>query len=266
MKSFIYAFCLVLALAAPCFASDYTIGEGDALSIQVWGEDELQTQTVVRPDGKISMPGIEDVHAAGLTVQQLKKKLYTELSDLVREPLVNISLLNSASSKVYIVGGGVESRVFDLTQRTTLLHLLASLGSLAAADLHEAYVYRDGEKVMQDFHALFTKGDFESDIKLEPGDTVFIPLKENMNVFVLGAVAQPKAIFCREGFTVLDALLEAGSFNKYANEDTFTIVRKNGDERERIEVDANKLIKKGDLSENVLLQPGDYIIVRESFF
>lgn len=257
---------LVVLMGVPCLASDYVVGEGDTLSIHVWGEDELKTNVVVRPDGKISLPGIDDVAAAGVTLMDLKKRVHDALSVLVKEPLVNIALLQSASSKIYVVGGGVESRVYDLNQRTTLLHLLASLGTLDAADLNRAYVFRDGEKVMEDFSSLFLKGEFDKDIKLEPGDTVFIPIKQNPYVYVLGAVQKPTAIFCREGFTVLSALLEAGNFSKYADEDELTIVRKNGEKKQEIVVDAAKLIKKGDLSQNVVLLPGDYVIVKESFF
>lgn len=253
-------------MVTPCVAGDYVVGEGDSLFIHVWGEDELKTNVIVRPDGKISLPGIDDVDAAGQTIMQLKESVHKALSVLVKEPLVNIALLQSASSKVYVVGGGVESRVYDLNQRTTLLHLLASLGSLEAANLNGSYVYRDGKKVMEDFSSLFLEGEFDKDIKLEPGDTIYIPIKQNPYVFVLGAVQKPTAIFCREGFTVLSAILEAGNFSKYADEDKLTIVRKSGDKQEEIEVDAKKLIKQGDLSENVALLPGDYVIVKESFF
>lgn len=258
--------CLLVLGAASAFAGEYVIGEGDVLVISVWGEDELSTSALVRPDGMISLPGIEDVAAAGSTLDELRGRLSASLSRLVKDPVVNVSLSESSSSRVYIVGGGVEPRVFDLKNRMTLLQLLASSGSLDTADLKEGYVYRNGEKVFSDFHGLFNKGEFDKDIKLEPGDTVYIPMKEDLFVYVLGAVNQPKAVFCREGLTVLDALLEAGSFNKYADEEAITVVRKEGEERQEMQVNGEALVEKGELSQNLALKPGDYVIVRESFF
>ncbi|GAB7024021.1 polysaccharide biosynthesis/export family protein [Salidesulfovibrio brasiliensis] len=265
-KIALLVFCLVLLGAVSAFANEYVIGEGDIINVRVWGEDELSSAALVRPDGMISLPGIEDVRASGSTLDQLRGRIAESLSRLVKDPVVNVSLAESSSSKVYIVGGGVKSGVYDLKSRVTLLQLLASVGSMETADLKEAYVYRKGEKVFTDLHGLFKKGEFDKDIKLQPGDTVFIPMKEDLFVYVLGAVNQPKAVFCREGLTVLDALLEAGSFNKYADEERITVVRKDGENREEMTVNGEALVEKGELSQNLALKPGDYVIVQESFF
>jgi polysaccharide export outer membrane protein len=266
LKTFVLVAALVFLAPAISLADDYVIGEGDVLAVHVWGEDELNSTVTVRPDGKISMPGVDDIAAAGNTLPQLKKRLQERISTLIKDPILNISLVRSVNSRVFVVGGGVEPRVFDMPQRTTLLHVLASLGPLAKADLSKAYVYRDGKKVMSDFSGLFYKGEFDKDIRLEPGDTVFLPVKYDQNVYVVGAVNQPKAILYQDGLTVLDALLQAGEFSKYANEDEVVIVRTVGDKKERIPVRTKDLLKKGDLKQNVQLQAGDYIIAKESFF
>ena len=265
MKNVLLALmCLLLPVSA--LAADYVIGEGDVVGVSVWGEQDLTTHVKVRPDGKISLPGINDVQAAGLTPDQLRASLTGGLTTLLKDPIVSVSLIDSRNSNVFVVGGGVESRVFHMESRTTLLQLLASLGSLQAADLHAAYVYRDGKKIMTGFYDLFSKGQFEQDIQLEAGDTVYLPLKTEVNVFVVGAVNTPKAIFCREGLTLLDAILEAGSFSKYADENKTVVVRKEGNEKRFIDVKAKDLVNKGDLAQNLPLQAGDYIIVKESYF
>lgn len=266
LKTCVLVAALVFLAPTLCLAGDYVIGEGDVLEVHVWGEDELNSTVTVRPDGKISMPGVDDVQAAGYTLLELKKLLKERISTLIKDPILNISLVRSVNSRVFVVGGGVEPRVFDMPQRTTLLRILASLGSLARADLNKAYVYRDGKKVMSDFAGLFYKGEFDKDIRLEPGDTIFMPVKYDQNVYVVGAVNQPKAILYQDGLTVLDALLQAGEFSKYANEDEVVIVRTVGDKKERIPVRTKDLLKKGDLKQNVQLQAGDYIIAKESFF
>jgi len=266
LKTSVLVAALVLLAPTLCLADDYVIGEGDQLAVHVWGEDELNSSVIVRPDGKISMPGVDDIAAAGSTLPQLKKRLKERIATLIKDPIINISLLRSVNSRVFVVGGGVEPRVFDMPQRTTLLHVLASLGPLARADLRKAYVYRDGKKMMSDFYGLFYRGEFAKDIRLEPGDTIFMPVKYDQNVYVVGAVNQPKAILYQEGLTVLDALLTAGEFSKYANEDEIVIVRTIDGKKERIKVRTKDLLKKGDLKQNVQLQAGDYIIAQESFF
>lgn len=266
MRKWIFLVILVLMVPGVSLANDYVIGEGDTLYVHVWGEDDLKSNVLVRPDGKISMPGLDDVVAAGLTFPQLKAKMEKQISRLIKDPIVNISLVSSVNSRVYVVGGGVDPLVYEMSQRTTLLHVLASVGSLAKADLHQAYVYRNGKKIMSDFSGLFSRGEFKNDIQLEPGDTIFLPVKYNQNVFVIGAVNQPKAILYTEGLTVLDALLQAGDFSKYADEDEIVIVRTKDGKQERIPVHTQNLLKKGDLTQNVILQAGDYIIANESFF
>ena len=266
VKTFVLIAALVLLAPAVSLADDYVIGEGDVLSVHVWGEDELNSSVKVRPDGKISMPGVDDIEAAGYTLPQLKERLQKSISKLIKDPILNVSLVTSVNSRVFVVGGGVEPRVFDMPQRTTLLQVLASLGPLARADLPKAYVYRDGKKVMTDFDGLFYKGEFDKDIQLEPGDTIFMPVKYDQNVYVVGAVNQPKAILYQDGLTVLDALLQAGEFSKYANEDEVVIVRTIDGKKERIPVRTKDLLKKGELKQNVQLQAGDYIIAQESFF
>lgn len=263
------AVCIIALLslfAVHAAASDYVIGEGDILNVLVWGEDDLNGQVKVRPDGKISLQGIGECVAADLTMASLQDDLTKRFSKLVKNPIVTVSLIQSVNSQVFVVGGGVESVVYNLEQKTTLLHLLASLGPLYSADLHRAYLYREGKIVKSDFHDLILNGKFAEDVSLEAGDTVFIPLKEDVNVFVVGAVVNPKAIVWREGLTLLDAILGAGSFNKYADENETQVVRAKDGKKEMIPVMAGDLILKGDLKQNIVLEPGDYVIVKESFF
>ena len=266
MKAKLLILLAVVLLPVFAFAGDYIIGEGDVVSVHVWGESELNVTTKVRPDGKISIPGIGDVVATKHTAEDLSAILKERLSVLLKSPIVTVSLVESVNSKVFVVGGGVESTVYDLQQRTTLLQLLASLGSLELADLHKSYLYRGGKIVMTDFYDLFTNGDFGKDAELQSGDTVYVPVKYDQNVYVVGAVGAPKPIFWREGLTVLDAILMAGNFNKFADENKTQVVRKKDGKQEIINIRGGDLINKGDMTQNVELSPGDYVIVKESFF
>lgn len=282
---------MLLLLPTLSFAADYVIGEGDELAISVWGEEALNGQAKVRPDGKITISGIGDVQASGKSPVQLQQELENKLAKLVKyDPIVTVSVTQATNSKVYIFGGGVQHGVFDLHRRTTLLHLLSSLqgqdagvgagvgaasgdpeattalGSMQAADYRKAYVMRDGKKIKENFHPLFIEGNINEDILLQSEDIIFIPPLVNNKIYVVGAVNNPISIPYRKGLTVLEAILEAGGFNQYASKDKTYVIRRDGDRQKRIQVKADDLISGGDLSQNVALEVGDYVIVNEGFF
>jgi len=256
-------FCLA---AVDCSAADYLIGEGDALDIAVWGVKDLNVTVKVRPDGKITMPGLGEVVAAGSTPSDLQSLLGTRLKDLVKNPIVTVTVKEITNSKVYVFGGGVKATIYDLSRRTTLLQLLCSLAEVKSADLRRAYLLRNGKKLKQDFYRLFVSGETDDDLLLESGDALFMPLLLDKSVYVLGAVATPKAIEYREGMKVMEAILEAGGFTKFADQNDVVVRRKVGTEEVSLEVLAKRLFNKGDLSQNIDLKPGDYVLVKESLF
>jgi len=268
MRMTLMMVCIGMLLMTPLAsgAADYVIGEGDGLDIAVWGVKELTFSVKVRPDGKITVPGLGDVAASGNTPTNLQVSLATKLRELVKSPIVTVTVRDITNSKVYIYGGGIKSGVYDLQRRTTLLQLLCTLGEVKTADLKKAYLLRSGKKIKQDFYKLFIKGESEDDILLEPGDSLFMPLLLDKNIYILGAVNLPKAIEYREGMRVMEAILEAGGFTKFADQDDVIIRRKVGQQEQSLEVKAKKLFKQGDLSQNLALEAGDYVLVKESLF
>src|SRR5512136_954725 len=119
LKGVIFFLCLVAPTAA--FCGDYVIGEGDGLVIAVWGVKDLDASVKVRPDGKITIPGLGDVKASGFTPTALQTDLAERLKTLVKNPIVTVTVREITNSKVYIFGGGVAPQVQDLNRRTTLL-------------------------------------------------------------------------------------------------------------------------------------------------
>lgn len=249
-------------------AGDYIVGEGDVLDIYVWGIKELNVSVKVRPDGKITIPGIGDVQASGFTPPSLQKMLGERLKALVKNPNVTVTVKEITNSKVYIFGGGVTSSAYDLNRSTTLLQLLCNLGDVKNADLKRAYIRRNGKMAKVGFHKLFITGDTSEDIAIESNDSIYIPAIENKDksIYVLGAVNNPKLIEYRDGLTVMQALLEAGGFNKFAKQNDTTILRKENEKEITITVKAKDLLSDGDLSQNLKLKPNDYIIVKEGMF
>lgn len=257
---------LLVSIPFTALAGDYVIGDGDTLLISVWGVKELSVPAKVRPDGKITIPALGEVSATGLTPRELQELLTNRLKNLVKNPIVTVIVDGITNSKVYIFGGGVKSGVYELTRRTTLLQLLCQIGDVKIADLQRAYVLRRGKKVKEDFSRLFTEGDISEDITIETNDVIFIPAYVMKNIYVAGAVNNPKFIEHRDGLTVMDAILEAGWFSKFAKQNDVIIFRKDGDKTISIPVKVKYLVQEGDLSQNVKLRPGDYIIVKEGLF
>jgi polysaccharide export outer membrane protein len=263
-----YVILLVLLFTSTVSAAtaDYLIGEGDTLSISVWGEKALSLDVIVRPDGKITIPAVGEVIAANFTVNDLQAALTEKIRKIVKNPIVTVMVSEITNNKVYLFGGGVKLGVFTLTQRTSLLQLLCQIEDVRKADLKKSYVLRSGNKIKEDFFKLYIQGDTKEDIVIEQNDIIYIPANVNKNVYVMGAVNLPKFIEYRDGLTVVEAILEAGGFTKYASQNDTIIYRKDGSREVTISVKIKKLINDGDLTQNSRLQPGDYIVVKEGIF
>jgi len=296
MKNITLLFSLLAIMLMVPFASlggDYVIGEGDGLDIAVWGVRDLNASVRVRPDGKITIPGLGEVVASGFTPKALQDDLSVRLKELVKNPIVTVTVRDITNSRVYVFGSGVSPGVHDLNRRTTLLQLLCTIGTLPSPvtgagvavsapalgsgtgqtaatgrvpDFKKAYVLRKGKKIKEDFTRLFINGEVGEDILIETNDAVFIPQLPDTNIYVLGAVTAPRSIEFREGMTVMEAILDCGGFTRFAKQNSTVIYRKESGKDTSIEVKAKDLVNDADLSQNIKLKPGDYVIVKEGMF
>lgn len=252
----------LLIMVSAAAAQDYKIGSGDVLEVSVWGVPEMSRTVTVRPDGKITLPAIGDVLADGVAPMALSSRIATVMEDYVKQPVVTVAVQEIRNNRVYVTGGTV-SRVFDMTHQMTLLKLLSELGDFSTADLRRAYLSRNGEKINTDFFALYFNGDLSQDVALQAEDIIFIPSNLTNIVYVLGAVNDPQPIQFVEGMRALDAVLGAGGFSDFARENSVSVIRESG---EKIGIDLRKVRRGLDIEENILLRPGDYLIVDESLF
>ncbi|WP_243361504.1 polysaccharide biosynthesis/export family protein [Fundidesulfovibrio terrae] len=264
----ILAFVLLAVLigATTTRAADYGIVVGDKLAIMVQGEADLSIGATVRPDGKITYPNIGEVQAAGLTPTQLSDKLAAGLKHIVRKPIVSVTVVEGKNDKVYVVGGGVKHTFFELSTHKDLLQLLASIDDMTVADLDQASLVRENKVVLKGFRQLYEDGDISLNQELHAGDVIILPVLKDRFVYVSGAVNKPRTLSFREGMTVLDAIMEAEGFSKFASPNGTKIVRRAGEKEEVIKVKAKRLMDKGDSSQNYLLQRGDMVIVEEGMF
>lgn len=255
-------FMLLVAVPFAVMAEDYKIGKGDSLEVSVWGVPEMSRAVFVRPDGKITLPAVGDVVADRVTPENLSKIVAEKMKEYIKQPIVTVSVQQIQNNRVYVTGSGI-SRVYDMIKETTLLKLLSELGDLSAVDLRRAYLSRESKRISTDVYALYYEGDMPQDVLLKAEDILFIPSNRLNLVYVLGAVANPQNLQFYEGMKVMDAILAAGGFTEFAKENTVVVIHK---DKTRQRIDLKQVTKGKDISANIVLLPGDYVIVEESLF
>jgi polysaccharide export outer membrane protein len=160
--------------------ADYVIGPDDLLSVVFWREAEMSSQVRVRPDGKISLPLLTDVPAAGLTPQELQVRLEREAKDFITEPKAAVVVLEINSLRVFVVGQVTKPGVFPLKSPTKVLQVLAAAGGvLEYADSKNIVIERSvGSKTVRlpfDYKEVLKGKNLEQNVLLIPGDTVIVP-------------------------------------------------------------------------------------------
>jgi polysaccharide export outer membrane protein len=163
---------------APDASRDYVVGIEDRLRVVVWGEPDLSLLVSVRPDGKITLPLVNDIHVAGLTPEQIRQQIAGRLAEYVRAPNVTVIVEEINSFRVYFLGEINDQGVVLLRQPTRLLQALASAGGLTEFSKKRITLLRqqDGteKRVEIDYKQLATGEPGEQNIYLKPGDTVLV--------------------------------------------------------------------------------------------
>jgi polysaccharide biosynthesis/export protein len=159
--------------------SDYVIGADDMLRISVWKEPDLSETLPVRPDGKISMPLLNDVSAAGLTPLQLKDSITEKLKKFIADPRVTVVVQTMASRRIFVSGEVVHTGPMVLLPHMTMLQALSQAGFTQFANLKGIYLLRteNGKQVKLPFNYKdVIKGNHpQQNMLLKPGDTVVVP-------------------------------------------------------------------------------------------
>jgi polysaccharide export outer membrane protein len=159
----------------------YKIGSSDVLAITVWKEPEVSRSIPVRPDGKISLPLVGELQAAGRTPLQLEQDISGKLKAYITNPDVNVMVQQINSEKFNVLGRVAHSGSYPLSTDTTVLDAIATAGGfLDFAKETGVYVLRSapgsGQKRLAFNYKDVIKGKHpEQNIKLEPGDTVVVP-------------------------------------------------------------------------------------------
>jgi polysaccharide export outer membrane protein len=159
--------------------SSYEIAPDDMLHVSVWSEPELTTSVPVRSDGKISLPLVNDVQAAGLTPMQLAASLTEKLRKFVDDPRVTVMVSRMSHPRIYVLGEVLRHGPLDLLPGMGLLQVLATSGLTPFANTKKIYILRsvDGaeQKLPVNYKRLLKGSVMSQNISLKPGDTVVVP-------------------------------------------------------------------------------------------
>lgn len=168
--------------AVPTAAEDpgYRIGPQDILKIDVWREDQLTRTVPVRPDGKITLPLLNDVQAAGMTPMELAGVIREELKKYITNPQVTVSVTEINSRRVYVTGEVTKAGAYQLLPHMTVLQALSGSGGFTAfARVKNIYVLRteNGKpaKIPFNYKEAITGRNPEQNIELQPGDVIVVP-------------------------------------------------------------------------------------------
>jgi polysaccharide biosynthesis/export protein len=165
--------------SGPGVPTDYVIGADDTLRITVWKEPDMNVTLPVRPDGKISIPLLDDVQAAGMTPMQLATSIKDKLKKYIADPRVTVVVTAMNSQRIFVLGEVVHTGAMPLLPHMTVLQALSSAGFTQFANLKAIYLLRvqDGQQTKVKFNykdAIKGRGT-QQNIVLKPGDTIVVP-------------------------------------------------------------------------------------------
>ncbi|TPW08014.1 MAG: polysaccharide export outer membrane protein, partial [Alphaproteobacteria bacterium] len=224
----------------------YVLGINDRVRVLVFGEQSLSGEFLVDSTGRIAMPFIGEVQAAGLTRRQLEEDLEKKLSaeEILLDPRVSVDFLNLRP--YYILGEVTKPGEYPYTQGLNVFNAVATAGGFTTlANQTRIMIKRQGEAVETEYSLL-------SPVTVQPGDTIRV-IKGAF--YILGEVNRPGEYAFSEGLTVQNAVATAGGFTYRANTRQVFVKHRNEAQERRVQMSAS-----------LPVQPGDTIRITERFF
>lgn len=253
-------------VAATSQVYDYRIGPNDLLEITVYELPELKQMVRVSQDGSIALILLGKVDVAGLTAQELEKKLAGLLDEQFTKG-AHVTVFIKEYQKISVIGAVGRPGQYELVGPTTLLQVIAQAGGLTSEAMNELFIYRQGPNGQQSQIAIklqdLIRGDPSLNIQLQPRDVVTIPIDQTLNVFVYGEVKSPGAIpyLSSKKITLVQAIAQAGGTTEWAKTKRILIKRRDTQTGKEVRFTVNlKNMINGKIGDLVLEQ-GDVVIV-----
>lgn len=279
--------CIPIALADE---ETYQIGREDVLDISVWQTPDLSKTVTVDPKGNISYPFLGDLYVAGKTPKEVQDLIKQKLSEgYVKSPQVSVTVKEYNSKKILVFGDVAQPGLYKLKGSIPVLEVLFMVGGVSpsakrmtvirpnkvsedAIPLRTASGKRgkaaENEGSAKAFEvnltSLLAKGDLSQNILIHPGDTIYVSSATGEKYYVLGKVKKPGPYEWVEDLTVLEAIKLADGAAESAALNRIQIRRNRGGHEELIRLNMVDIMK-GKKKDDVIVRPGDMIIVPESW-
>jgi protein involved in polysaccharide export with SLBB domain len=216
--------------------SDYIIGPGDELQVRIWGQVEASLRVIVDRSGQIYIPQVGQISVAGVHYSDLEQHLKDEISRIFKNFNVTASMGRLRSIQVIVVGNARYPGTYTISSLSTLVNaVFASGGPTPQGSLRHIQVRRDGAVITDfDFYDLLVKGDKTKDVRLLPGDVLYIPHVGPL-VAISGSVNTPAIYEMKEDSTLKDLIEIAGDLSTVADTSKITVDRFDHEARKTLE-------------------------------
>ena len=247
--------------------NDYKIGTKDLLEIKVFELPDLNQTVRVAEDGSISLSLLGKVDVAGLTAQELEKKLASILDQKYTKS-AHVTVFIKEYQKVSVFGAVARSGNYELVGPTTLLQIISLAGGLTSEAGNELYVFRQGKDGQKTRIPVNLKdlvgGNQNLNIDLQPNDVVSIPIDQMLTAYIYGEVRTPGAIQFRQSrrFTLMQAIAQAGGLTEWASKSKVTVKRTDKETGKEMQLFVNLKRIEAMKTPDIILDDGDVIIIR----
>jgi protein involved in polysaccharide export with SLBB domain/capsular polysaccharide biosynthesis protein len=258
--------------AAPVTQPPLLLGPGDAVNINMPGfEGHERAEISIGPDGRLTYLQARNIQAAGLSVDQLRDKLTTELRRYYRNAKVVVTPFTFQSRKVYVLGKVVKKGAINLDRPMSILEVVAEAGGLETglfqqntvelADLGRSFVMRGQQRLPVNLESLFLHGDMTQNVRVEPGDYLYFPSANSNEIYVLGDVKMQGTQGLLAHTSVHSAIAQAGGFTQRAYTKRVLVVRGSLDKPERFAVDMDDILTAR--AKGFRLEPKDIVYIAD---
>lgn len=268
----------LLVLAVPGMAQGesripgYRIGPRDLLEVRVFETEQLNGSRRVSEDGEINLPLIGNVTVAGLTENEAAQRIKGVLEETaLQRASVSVQVLEFRSRPISVIGAVRQPGNLAFSGRWSLLEALTAAGGLA--DDHGALIHvlrrsADGLSDQASIRVddLLMRADPRVNIPIFPGDLINVPAAVEVTVYCLGEVEQPGAVTFKSSgrLTLLTVIAQAGGLTDRAS--SRILIKRSGAGQQAVEITADyKRILAGK-DPDLEIQPGDVVVIKESFF
>jgi polysaccharide export outer membrane protein len=254
-------------LQAPTDA--YKLGPGDKLDIEILGETGSRAETFVTPDSKLYFNLLPGLDVGGRNTNEVQQELETKLAQYYKRPQVSVNLVEALSQRVWVLGRVNSPGVYPLKRPLRVLDAVSLAGGLFTsrftgtteelADLQHSFIVRNGAMLPVDFQKLIRDGDLNQNIYLQANDFIYLPSSLTNEVYVLGAVNEPRPVGFMNDMNLMSALGGGLGLRPDADLTRVSVIRGSLSDPKIATVNAKEIVNGK--ATNIRLQPGDIVFV-----